>query len=181
MARSVTPRIAGLRPGTSPPPVRMPMTPFFVLILAINCRFAPLGDVEPEIISLGGGFRKRRTLLCLSSIILSPLNSNVKMSLHETGDIHVESEGTAASERDQRMHQGRHGVCQRHRTPLSERAPSKALEETLARSRGGGAGSRQPRPAQPPSTTRAHPSGCVAPGSHQVCRLQRPPSLRKTL
>src|SRR5882724_4086533 len=118
---------------------------------------------------------------CLSSIILSPLNSNVKMSLHETGDIHVESEGTAASERDQCMHQGRHGVCQRRRTPLSERAPSKALEETLARSRGGGAGSRQPRPAQPPSTTRAHPSGRVAPGSHQVCRLQRPPSLRKTL
>jgi hypothetical protein len=37
---------------------------------------------------------------CLSSIILSPLNGNVKMSPHETGDIHVESEGTAASERD---------------------------------------------------------------------------------
>src|SRR5260370_24657040 len=32
---------------------------------------------------------------CLSSIILSPLNGNVKMSPHETGDIHVESEGTA--------------------------------------------------------------------------------------
>src|SRR5882724_11736838 len=38
---------------------------------------------------------------CLSSIILSPLNGNVKMSPHATGDIHVESEGTAASERDQ--------------------------------------------------------------------------------
>jgi hypothetical protein len=37
---------------------------------------------------------------CLSSIILSPGNGNVKMSPHETGDIHVESEGTAASERD---------------------------------------------------------------------------------
>src|ERR1700693_3100149 len=37
---------------------------------------------------------------CLSSIILSPPNSNVKLSPHETGDIHVESEGTAASERD---------------------------------------------------------------------------------
>ncbi|HTB94440.1 MAG TPA: Gfo/Idh/MocA family oxidoreductase, partial [Candidatus Sulfotelmatobacter sp.] len=46
---------------------------------------------------------------CLSSIILSPLNGNVKMSPHETGDIHVESEGTAASERNQCMHQGRHG------------------------------------------------------------------------
>ena len=41
---------------------------------------------------------------CLSSIILSPRNGNVKMSPHETGDIHVESEGTAASERNQRMH-----------------------------------------------------------------------------
>src|SRR5450432_3180612 len=61
---------------------------------------------------------------CLSSIILSPLNGNVKMSPHETGDIHVESEGTAASERDQRMHQGRHGVCQSRRTPMSERAPN---------------------------------------------------------
>src|SRR5580704_7686271 len=62
-------------------------------------------------------------IACLSSIILSPLNSNVKMSPHETGDIHVESEGTAASERDQRMYQGRHGVCQSRRTPMFERAP----------------------------------------------------------
>ncbi|MGB9471197.1 MAG: hypothetical protein WBQ59_17750 [Candidatus Acidiferrum sp.] len=61
--------------------------------------------------------------LCLSSIILSPVNSNVKLSLHETGDIHVESEGTAASERDQRMHQGRYGVCQSRRTPVPEPAP----------------------------------------------------------
>src|SRR6266446_5576099 len=61
---------------------------------------------------------------CLSSIILSPLNGNVKMSPHATGDIHVESEGTAASERNQRMHQGRHGVCQSRRTSVSERAPN---------------------------------------------------------
>src|SRR5260370_27857675 len=61
---------------------------------------------------------------CLSSIILSPLNGNVKMSPHETGDIHVESEGTAASERDQRMHQGRQGVCQRPPPPLCGRAPN---------------------------------------------------------
>jgi len=60
---------------------------------------------------------------CLSSIILSPLNGNVKMSPHETEDIPVESEGTAKSERDQRVHQGRHGVCQSRRTPVSERAP----------------------------------------------------------
>src|SRR5712692_4180238 len=91
---------------------------------------------------------------CLSSIILSPLNGNVKMSPYETGDIHVESEGTAASERDQRMHQGRHGVCQSRRTPGSERAPGETLEETYARRRGGGSGTRQPRPAQPPSPAR---------------------------
>src|SRR6266853_2662945 len=35
MARRVTPRMAGLRPGTSPPPGRMPITPRLVLILAI--------------------------------------------------------------------------------------------------------------------------------------------------
>ena len=77
------------------------------------------------------------------------LNGDVKMSPHETGDIHVESEGTAASERDQRMHQGRYGVCQSRRTPVSERAPDQALEKAYARRRGGGSGSRQPRPAQP--------------------------------
>src|SRR5260370_27778112 len=54
---------------------------------------------------------------CLSSIILSPLNGNVKMSPYETGDIHVESEGTAKSERHQRMHQRRYGVCHNPRTP----------------------------------------------------------------
>jgi hypothetical protein len=31
MARIVIARMAGLRPGTSPPPVRIAMTPFFVL------------------------------------------------------------------------------------------------------------------------------------------------------
>src|SRR5712671_5157237 len=69
---------------------------------------------------------------CLSSIILSPLNGNVKMSPYETGDIHVESEGTSASDRNQLMHQGRHGVCQSRRTPVSERAPDQALEKAYA-------------------------------------------------
>src|SRR5258708_1604962 len=36
MARRVTARIAGLRPGTSPPPVRIPITPRFALMLAIT-------------------------------------------------------------------------------------------------------------------------------------------------
>src|SRR5260370_12972537 len=35
-ARKVTARIAGFRPGTSPPPVRMPMTPLLVLMLAMT-------------------------------------------------------------------------------------------------------------------------------------------------
>jgi hypothetical protein len=32
MARIVVARIAGLKPGTSPPPVKMAMTPFFDFI-----------------------------------------------------------------------------------------------------------------------------------------------------
>src|SRR5260370_11649097 len=86
---------------------------------------------------------------CLSSIILSPLNGNVKMSPYETGDISVEPEGTSASDRNQLMHQGRYGVCQSRRTPVSERAPDQALEKPYARVRGDAAGSRHPRPAQP--------------------------------
>jgi len=49
---------------------------------------------------------------CLSSIILSPLNGNVKLSPHETGDIHVESEGTAASDRHFAMRAREPDVCQ---------------------------------------------------------------------
>jgi hypothetical protein len=48
------------------------------------------------------GYRSMR-LFCLSSIILSPPNGNVKMSPHERKDIRVESEGTATSERDFRL------------------------------------------------------------------------------
>jgi hypothetical protein len=35
-----------------------------------------------------------RSFGCLSSIILSPLNGNVKMSPYETGDIHVATTGS---------------------------------------------------------------------------------------
>src|SRR5260370_39145237 len=52
-ARNVTPRIAGLRPGTSPPPVRMPMMPFLVLTLAM---LSPQGEFE--LIILHGVSRK---------------------------------------------------------------------------------------------------------------------------
>src|ERR1700675_5116813 len=83
---------------------------------------------SPRGVSRAVGQVNALVLLCLSSIILSPLNGNVKMSPHETGDIHVESEATAASERDQRMPQERYGVCQSRRTPVSERASGETLE-----------------------------------------------------
>src|SRR5437762_624683 len=84
-------------------------------------RMFPPATSAPSLTHSPSEYHSRRRV-CFSSIILSPLNGNVKMSPHETGDIHVESEGTAASERDQRVHQGRHGVCQSRRTPVSERA-----------------------------------------------------------
>src|SRR5713226_8037092 len=116
---------------------------------------------------------------CLSSIILSPLNGNVKLSPYATGDIHVASEGTAKSERDQRMQQGRHGVCQSRRTPVSERAPGQTLEETDARRGGGGSGSRQPRAAQPSPPARRLARADRAAVAQHLRRLQRSPSLRK--
>src|SRR6202035_3747677 len=36
IALKVTARIAGFKPGTSPPPVRIPITPFFVFTFAIQ-------------------------------------------------------------------------------------------------------------------------------------------------
>ncbi len=61
---------------------------------------------------------------CFSSIILSPPNSNVKMSLHERKDIRVESEGIATSERDFQLGEGKHGVRQSRRTALAQRTAS---------------------------------------------------------
>ena len=78
--------------------------------------YCPRGDVENRIKELHDGMQIGRTscsnFLCLSSIILSPLNGNVKMSPHETGDIHVESEGTAASNGDCAMCARKPDVCQ---------------------------------------------------------------------
>src|SRR5690242_7425429 len=45
MARKVTARMAGFSPGTSPPPVRMPIFPRMVLTFAITVPFR--GDVKP--------------------------------------------------------------------------------------------------------------------------------------
>jgi hypothetical protein len=57
--------------------------------------------------------------LCFSSIILSPPNSNVKMSSHERKDIRVESEGTAKSERNFQLREGRDGVRQSRHPALA--------------------------------------------------------------
>jgi hypothetical protein len=73
----VTARMAGLSPGTSPPPVRIPMIPFFVLILAIailllDClRMGPLRGKHPfrrgALIAAGVG-RRVETLRPVSRI-----------------------------------------------------------------------------------------------------------------
>src|SRR5260370_39803210 len=59
MARRVTPRMAGLRPGTSPPPVRMPMTPRLLLMFAIALespfRAMPNRELSPLKQFLGRG------------------------------------------------------------------------------------------------------------------------------
>src|SRR6266481_4839152 len=105
-------------------------------------------DLGSHLFYLGGAILgSRGSLLCLSPIILSPLNGQVKMSPHEQGDILIESERVATSGGDFSMYQGRGGVCQSRRAALLERAPDQALEETSARRRGGGSGTRQSRPA----------------------------------
>src|SRR5213080_1613503 len=58
MARRVTPRIAGLRPGTSPPPVRMPITPLFELTFAMRLRIDLSWNAEQKIILYEWVFRK---------------------------------------------------------------------------------------------------------------------------
>ena len=47
MARTVTARMAGLRPGTSPPPVRMPMRPALALRHALASSLAPSTRMTP--------------------------------------------------------------------------------------------------------------------------------------
>src|SRR6266704_3670111 len=61
---------------------------------------------------------------CLSSIILSPLNGNVKMSPYEQGDICIEPERATTRGRYLQMREGGVGVCQSRRTPVPERAPN---------------------------------------------------------
>src|SRR5229473_3538377 len=127
-----------------------------------------------------GYVRSRNTFeRCLSSIILSPLNGNVKMSPYEQGDICIEPERATTSGGDFQMREGGVGVCQGRRTPVSERAPNQTLEEAFARRRGGGSGTRQPRAAQPPPPASGRACAHRAASARHLRRLQRPPSLRK--
>src|SRR5262245_5574529 len=68
---------------------------------------------------------------CLSSIILSLLDGNVKMSPHEPGDIHVDSEGIETSDRYFTMRAREPGVCQSRRAARAiasaGQTPQKAL------------------------------------------------------
>src|SRR2546430_13225407 len=91
--------------------------------------------------------------ICLSPLILSPLNGQVKMSPHEQGDILIESERVATSGGGFSMYQGGGGVCLSPRGGLLEGAPDKAPVETLAGKPGGGPGTppSRPGPANPPS------------------------------
>src|SRR5271154_2949551 len=106
------------------PIVDLPIVAVIDLEVVVVIRFVAMESIPERSVAQEVWWEKGEIKDCLSSIILSPLNGNVKLSPYETGDIHVESEGTTASERDQRVHQGSHGVCQSRRTPVSERAPS---------------------------------------------------------
>src|SRR2546425_7054152 len=97
-----------------------------------NSRIALSWDAEQEIILFGRAFRKSEGGICLSSIILSPLNSNVKMSPYETGDIHVESEGTATRGCNFPLCEGGPGVCQSRRTARSIAATGATPQSALS-------------------------------------------------
>ena len=86
---------------------------------------------------------------CLSSIILSPLDGNVKMSPHEPGDIHVDSEGIETSERYFTMRAREPGVSQSRCAALAVARfeafdlPRRWIEQLRS------SGSRQPRSTYP--------------------------------
>src|SRR5260370_22135437 len=93
---------------------------------------------------------KSKDVKCLSTIILSPLNGNVKMSPYEQGDVCIEPERATTSGSYLPMREGGVGVCQSRRTPMPERAPNSALEKTYAPRRGRGVGTRQSPAAHSP-------------------------------
>ena len=125
------------------------------------------------------GFVKGGNLLCLSSIIMSPPNGNVKMSPYEPGDIHVESEGIATSGRHRIVCEGRPGVCQSGGAARSNASADQAPQSPLSARQRSRSGSRQPRPTQPPSPARRRAPADRETGAQHLRRLQRSPSLRE--
>ena len=101
---------------------------------------------------------------CLSSIILSPLNSNVKMSPHEQGDSRVESKRVAASASHFPMRRWPLGVRQSRGAARPIASADQTSQSPLPARQRRGSGSRQPRPSQPPPLAPAHPSDHPASG-----------------
>src|SRR5712692_9884286 len=117
---------------------------------------------------------------CLSSIILSPLNGNVKMSPYEQGDICIEPERATTSGRYFQMREGGVGVSQ-SRLPVFAHALLQALNLAHAQTQeSGGSGTRQSWAAQPPPPAPGRARAPPAAGPQHLRRLQRSPSLRET-
>src|SRR5258707_2064669 len=108
------------------------------------------GTLRARIVQQKSGFEKNSGTKCLSPIILSPLNGQVKMSPHEQGDIFIESERVATSGGDFSMYQGRGGRCQKRPAALLVRAASPTAGGNSSRRRGGGAWQTPSRAAQTP-------------------------------
>src|SRR5258708_29774396 len=83
------------------------------------------------------GPEKVEVRACLSPIILSPLNGQVKMSPHEQGDILIESERVATSGGDFCIYQRRGGGCQNRPAAPPSRGPNQPLQKTSSPRRGG--------------------------------------------
>src|ERR1039458_652978 len=98
--------------------------------------------------------RKKRNELCLSSIIMSPLNGYVKMSPYETGDICIEPERIATSGCDFILREGGPGVCQSRLTAPPNASTCQTTQIPVTARRGGGSGTsktgKEGNPPPPP-------------------------------
>ena len=77
------------------------------------------------------------------------------MSPYETGDIHVESEGIAASDRHFTMCTRKPDVCQSRGAARPIASACQAAQIELSARQRSGSGTRQPRPPQPRRTPQA--------------------------
>src|SRR5260370_40641284 len=66
---------------------------------------------------------------CLSSIILSPVNGNVKMSPYEQGNICIEPERATTSGGEFPKREGGESGVQSRGAPMPERGPHEALRQ----------------------------------------------------